>query len=112
MIDPLTAFSAAGNALQFAELGVKVVLKTIDYANGGGDIEYQRLQDLAQQLTASNAHLHATLTEAAAQPLPPGPARALYYANEECLKVAREFLEVLNALKFNRTRSLWKSGTY
>jgi hypothetical protein len=109
MVDPFTAFAAAGNALQFAELGVKLISKTIEYSSCGGSQEHQALQNVVQQLMASTAHLQESMNTYASQPQP-GPARALHRANIECLRVSKEFYDLLNELKLNRYGTMWRSG--
>jgi hypothetical protein len=61
MSGPFTTFAAAGNTLQFAELGTKIIQKTIHYAKSGGSKEHQALQDVVQSLITSNAHLQEFL---------------------------------------------------
>lgn len=110
MIDPLTAFSTAASALQFAEFAVKLIRKCIEYSAGGGSHEHQALQDLIQQLTVSNAHLHASLDRSRVNRQSHGPARALHLANEECLKISHEIYRLLDGLKLNRSCTMWRSG--
>ncbi|OAL39757.1 hypothetical protein AYO20_01154 [Fonsecaea nubica] len=110
MVDPLTTFAAAGNALQFVSLGIDLVRKTIDYANGGGNNYFESLKDCVQRLSVSSAHLQTSMESSASQLLPPGPARGLHRANLECLKVSQEFTATLDKLGLNRRHSLWKSG--
>ena len=111
MVDPFTALSAAGNTLQFAELGVKIIRKTIQYADGGGSNQHQALQDVVQNLLASNAHLDGLLKGTAAELVQPGPSWALRKANDECLRLAQELVALLQRLKLNRSGTMWNSGT-
>ncbi|KAH0845847.1 hypothetical protein FOPE_11040 [Fonsecaea pedrosoi] len=110
MVDPLTTFAAAGNALQFVSLGIDLVRKTIDYANGGGNNYFESLKDCVQRLSVSSAHLQTSMESIASQSLPPGPARGLHRANLECLRVSQEFTAMLEKLGLNRRHSLWKSA--
>ena len=110
MVDPLTAFAAAGNALQFVILGVELVGKAIDYSHGGGSKEYQALKDLSQRLVISTAHLQASMESNATAGLPDGPARSLYLANEECLGICENFIRFIDGLGLNRPKNIWKSG--
>lgn len=121
-MDPFTAFAAAGNVLQFTQLGINLISKTIEYSNGGGSSEPQALQDVVQRLMASSAHLHQSLqhdVDGAYEHAPdgsvrcnkpPGTALALHLANEECLRVSKELFELLDRLKLNRYGSVWRSG--
>ncbi|KIY03185.1 uncharacterized protein Z520_01652 [Fonsecaea multimorphosa CBS 102226] len=109
MVDPLTTFAAAGNALQFVQLGVDLLRKTIEYSHGGGNSNFQTLQDCAQRLSVSSARLQRSMESGASQLLHPGPARALRRANLECLRLSRELTAILNQLGFNRPHSLWSS---
>ena len=110
MADPFTIFAAAGNALQFAEVGAKLIRKTIEYAKIGSAKEHRELQDVTQRLIASNAHLEDLLEIEAADITAPGPARALKQANQECLSTSQELVALLGELKLNKSRSVWKSG--
>lgn len=109
-MDPLTAFAAAGNALQFVQLGIDIIGKTIEYSSGGGHNEFHALRECVQRLSVSNAHLLQSMEADASQTPPPGPARALHAANIECLRVARKVANALDELGFNRPHTLWNSG--
>lgn len=109
MVDPLTVFAAAGNALQFAEFAIKVVKKTIEYSTEGGSSEHQELQDVVQRLLATSAGLQNSIGQSS-QLLPPGPIRALYTANKECMKVSKEAFDLLEELKLNRYGTFWRSS--
>ncbi|KIW27934.1 uncharacterized protein PV07_07630 [Cladophialophora immunda] len=109
MVDPLTTFAAAGNALQFVQLGIDLIGKTIDYSQGGGNNSFQALRDCVQRLSVSSAHLQRSMESNASQPLNPGPARALHRANLECLRVSQQFTAILDKLGLNRPHSLWSS---
>lgn len=110
MSDPFTALAAAGNVLQFAELGTEFIQKAIHYAQSGCSKEHQALQDVTQNLIASNAHLQELLKDNSADYAQPGPGRALYRANMECLTISQELVHLLETLKLNRSGSMWNSG--
>jgi hypothetical protein len=112
MVDPLTAYGVSVNILQCIELGSKLVQKTIEYSATGGSHEHDTLRSLAQQLIVSNAHLQTSLQTNGPRKPTPGPARALYLANEECLKVSKEFISLIEELKLNGHVTPWKSGMY
>ncbi|KIW69033.1 hypothetical protein PV04_04937 [Phialophora macrospora] len=109
MMDPITIFAVAGNALQFVQLGVDIVSKTIEYSHGGGHSEFQALRDCLQRLSVSNAHLQKSMELNAAHRLPPGPARALHAANVECMRVSNDIATALDKLGFNKPHSVWSS---
>jgi hypothetical protein len=110
MVDPFTAFSAAGNVLQFAELGAKFIREAVHYANSGGSDHHQAIQDIVQSLSVSNAHLQSHLETDAAVLDKPGPARALFRANQDCLRVSNELTKLLDKLRPKGSRSLWRNG--
>lgn len=109
MIDPVSSFAIAGNVLQFAELAVKLVSKSAEYAVGGGSEHYTSLHSLIERLAASNAHLQSSLDQASLRTIQPGPERALHLANEECLRVSKEFTAFLSEFKINDSRVFWSS---
>jgi hypothetical protein len=110
-MDPLTAFAAAGNVLQFVQLGATLINKSIEYATDGGNSEYQRLQPVVQQLLVSNAHLSDALAQNTTAPIStPGPARAVQLANLQCLEVSRDFVSFLNESKLTKPGLSWRNG--
>ncbi len=109
MVDPLTTFAAAGNALQFVQLGIEIIGKTIQYSRGGGHNEFQALRSCVQRLSVLNAHVQHSMESNATQPHPPGPARALQAANLECLRISRDMTVVLEKLGFNKPHTVWSS---
>ena len=108
LMDPLTAFAAAGNVLQFVQLAATTVDKFVKYVQNGGDLEHQRLQAIVQQLLVSNDHLRQSLEAEVTSSVPPGPRRALYHANQQCLEISREFVEFLDETKLTRSKNPWK----
>ena len=121
-MDPFTAFAAAGNVLQFTELGINLIKKTIEYSRDGGSSEHQRLQDVVQRLMVSSAHLHQSLHDEVDEApelgtnatesyrTKPGPKLALHLANNECLRVSGELCALLSSLKLDKYRSAWRSS--
>lgn len=109
-MDPLTAFAAAGNALQFVQLGIDIISKTMEYSRGGGHNEFQALRDCVQRLSVSNAHLLQSVESNTSHDPPPGPARALHAASLDCLRVSREVASALDKLGFTKPHTLWSSG--
>src|ERR1700742_3571832 len=98
MIDPITVFATAGNALQFVQLGLTISAKTIDYSSGGGNNEFDMLQNCVQRLVVASVQLQDSLKATASSTTLPGPTRALYSANSECLRVSKELTGLLQNL--------------
>ncbi|OAL28944.1 hypothetical protein AYO22_02380 [Fonsecaea multimorphosa] len=95
MIEPLTAIAVAGNVLQFAELGTKLLLKACEVykSTDGLDDEYRDLGIIAENVRNCN-----TVLEQFALMLPPehkSSAHNLLEANNFCLKISTEFLQLL-----------------
>ncbi|KIW89428.1 uncharacterized protein Z519_09584 [Cladophialophora bantiana CBS 173.52] len=69
MAEPLTTFAAAGNALQFVQLGIDLIRKTIEYSHGGGNIKLAlktyidkpKIDSLSQKLDHARANLMLSL---------------------------------------------------
>ncbi|KAH0832653.1 hypothetical protein FOPE_01273 [Fonsecaea pedrosoi] len=109
MVDPLTTFAAAGNALQFALLGIDIIKKTAQYSKGGGNAEFETIRDVVQRLAVSSVNLQEAIEARTARYLPPGPARALASANMRCLELSREVTSFLESLGLNKQHTLWAS---
>lgn len=112
MVDPLSAFGAAVNILQCIEVGSKLVQQAAEYSAFGGSHEQNTLRKMTQQLIVSNSHLQTYLEAHGPTKTAPGPNCALYLANQECLRVSKEFLDLLEELKLTGYVSTWRSGTF
>jgi hypothetical protein len=110
-MDPLTVFAAAGNVLQFVQLGATLISEIIDYASDGGSSEYEKIQPVVQQLLVSNAHLSDALAQNSTLPTgAPGPAKAAEQANKQCLEISRGFINFLHCSKLTKPGLSWRSG--
>ncbi|PYI27484.1 hypothetical protein BP00DRAFT_450240 [Aspergillus indologenus CBS 114.80] len=110
-MDPLSAFSLACNILQVIELGQKTLTLTLNYrkASTGETREHEDLQGVLQCLISLNVDLHASIPNSA-EPGSLTPAQArLIQANEECLRLSIEFVDLLNKLKLRTPHALLES---
>lgn len=112
MVDPLSTFGAAVNILQCIEVGSKLIREAAEYSACGGSHEHDTLRRMTQQLVVSNSHLQTYLEAHGPSNPAPGPNYALYLANQECLRVSKDFLNLLEELKLTGYVSTWKSGTF
>ena len=110
-MDPLTAFAAAGNVLQFVQLGVTFIGKVIEHVSEGGQSEYENIHGIVQQLLVSNAHLSEALApNLILSNCAPGPAAALNLANQRCLKISKDFVHFLNHSQLTKPGQSWRSS--
>ena len=95
MIDPLTGFAVAGNALQFADLLVKLISKTcsIYRSTDGLEDEYTYLRTTAQNVRNCNLLLDEFSKDLSAQQ--GHAAQALLDANNACLAVTTEVVSFI-----------------
>ncbi|RAH64897.1 uncharacterized protein BO66DRAFT_443542 [Aspergillus aculeatinus CBS 121060] len=110
-MDPLSAFSLACNILQVIELGQKTLTLTLNYrkASTGEPREHEDLQGVLQCLISLNVDLHASIPDSTdPDSLTPALAR-LQQANEECLRLSIEFVDLLNKLKLRTPHALLES---
>ncbi|PYH47646.1 uncharacterized protein BP01DRAFT_354850 [Aspergillus saccharolyticus JOP 1030-1] len=110
-MDPISAFSLACNILQIIELGQKTLSLALDYRKAGSGTlrEHEDLQGVLQCLMSMNVDLQASIPNAN-QPSNLTPALArLRQANEECLRLSIEFVDLLNQLKLRTPHALLES---
>ena len=95
MIDPLTGFAVAGNVLQFADLGIKLISKTcsIYRSTDGLEDEYTYLQTAAQNVRNCNLLLDEFSKDLSTQQ--GHAAQALLDANNNCLAIATEVVSFI-----------------
>lgn len=109
-MDPLSAFSLACNILQIVETGTKLLKKAKDY-HAEGDIAEQ--EELAKSL-GTLIELNNELELGQSRPRQPqnGATSAaeamLIMANNECLRVSRDFAEFLAEFRAGGL-SVWRS---
>jgi hypothetical protein len=101
MADPLTAFAAAGNVLQFLELGTKIVSKAYKYhkAADGALSAHIELGQLTANLIELNLALDQSLAQSASSNTVSTAQDRLRDANQHCLRLSREFISEVDNLK-------------
>ncbi len=97
-MEPLSAFSVACNVLQVLEVGAKVLSKAADYRNGLLT-EHRNLGSVARSLNNLNADLQASLPKAQGNNVLTPAETRLIEANNECLRISNDFIQLLDRLK-------------
>ena len=95
MIDPLTGFAVAGNVLQFADLGIKLIwtICNVYRSTDGLEDEYTHLQTTAQNVRSCNLLLEAFSKDLSTQQ---GHAvQALLDANNACLAITTKVASLI-----------------
>lgn len=107
-MDPLSAFSLACNILQAVEVGVTLLKKVKEYHANGSLAEQEELASNLRTLIELNTELEH------GQYPPPQPSGTtsvearLIAANNECLRVSRDFAEFLAEFRGGGL-SVWRS---
>lgn len=111
VLDPLSAFAVACNLLQVIEFGVKVLSKAADYrkAETGVLTEQKDLRDVLQSLNNLNIDLQASLPKQTASGKHTVEEARLLEANDQCLRLSKEFIEFLDCLKLRERRAVLDS---
>jgi hypothetical protein len=108
VLDPLSAFSVACNLLQVLDFGLKALTKAIDYrqASDGALPEHRDLGDVLNTLKSLNIDLQSSMVECGkTNPLSKAQAR-LEEANNKCLLVSTDFIDLLDRLKVKNQSAL------
>jgi|SRR5271154_922403 len=108
MLDPLTAFATAVNAIQLAELGVQVLRKAHEVRTGvkGLTKEQAHLESLVHHLQTTLESLEGT-TERKDQQALSDEAQCLQQASHDCASISKDFLTLLDSFKVKDTRDKW-----
>lgn len=111
MADPLSALSLACNVLQIIEYGAKILTKTAEYhsAADGAPSEQTTLRGVVQSLKGLNTELAACIPLPSSTSPVSGPKARLIAANNECLRLSNEFLELLDQLTVTKKHSVLES---
>ena len=111
VLDPLSAFSTACNVLQVIDFGVKVLSKAADYrkAETGVLTEQKDLRDVLQSLNNLNTDLLASLPEQTASERHTVEEARLLEANNQCLRLSKEFIDFLDRLKLRDRHAVFDS---
>lgn len=109
MTEPLTIFAAAGNALQFIELGVKLTRSVVEYSRAADGLPAEH-HDLLKVVTM----LHSTCEQLEAPACDSTSRRkelqkAIESMNQECLRISKDFVSIVDSLKVEGTPTAWKS---
>lgn len=107
-MDPLSALSLSCNVLQIVEYGAKLLSKSAEYhsAADGTLNEHASLREVSQSLRGLNEELAAALPTSSSTSQIPMPQMRLIAANNECMRLSNEFIELLDRLKVNKHSSL------
>lgn len=111
-MDPITAFGTAVNVLQVVQFGIKIIQKTYESSKSGGIDHLDSFQQLNQQLLASNGYLSQSLAERRTNDHRPGPLRALWLANEECLNISASFVNLMDDFKHSISGTKLRNGMF
>lgn len=109
-MDPLSAFSLACNILQFVETGLKLLKKAKEYHAEGPLEEQEELANNLGTLIELNSELELGQSRPR-QPQDGAPSAAearLITANNECLRVSRDFAAFLAEFRAGGL-SVWRS---
>ena len=111
VLNPLSAFSVACNVLQVIEFGVKVLSKAADYrkAETGVLTEQKDLRDVLQSLNNLNTDLLASLPQQTASKQHTAEEARLLEANNQCLRLSKEFINFLDRLKLRDRHAVFDS---
>lgn len=101
VLDPLSAFSLACSVLQVVEFGVKLLSTAANYrkAESGVLIEQQDLRDVLQSLNNLNTDLQTSLLQQATIRQHSVEESRLLEANNQCLRLSKNFIDFLDRLK-------------
>jgi hypothetical protein len=108
VLDPLSAFSVACNVLQIVDFGSKVLTQAIDYrkAANGELPENQDLRHVFQSLKSLNMDLKASIPRLTGSKSLSTAETRLLEANEECLRLSMEFIDLLDRLKVKNQHAM------
>ena len=111
VLDPLSAFSVACNVLQVIGIGVKVLSKAVDYrkAETGVLTEQKDLRDVMQSLNNLNTDFQASLPQQTASNQLSVEELRLLEANNQCLRLSKDFIDFLDRLKLGDRHTVFDS---
>lgn len=108
VLDPLSAFSVACNVLQIVETSLRVLDKTAEcYKNGAPDGIGTILNNVCTIESLNDELRHFLPDKLGKTPLSPAELR-LFEANEQCLRLSGDFIDLLDSLKVTK-KSVWHS---
>jgi hypothetical protein len=111
VLDPLSAFSVACNVLQIVELGAKILSTAANYrkAESGVLAEQKDLRDILQSLNNLNGDLQASLLQQRTMKQHSVEEARLLEANDQCLRLSKNFLDFLDRLKLKDGHTVYDS---
>jgi hypothetical protein len=108
VLDPLSAFSVACNVLQIVETSLRVLGKTAECYKSGAPDEISTILGNLYTIESLNDELRGFLPDRLGKtPLSPAELR-LVEANEQCLRLSGDFIQLLDSLKVTK-KSVWHS---
>ena len=110
MLEPLSAFSLACNVIQIVETGCKLLSAAADYRQAGDGAlkEHRDLREVSRTLNNLNISLKSSLETPGTDPLSAEEIRLLQ-ANEECLRLSKDFINLLDRLKVKDRHATFES---
>lgn len=108
VLEPLGAFALACNVLQLVDNGSKVLTKAAEYrsTNDGTLHEQKDLGTILESLGRLNDDLQSSLSTTQGSRSLTVAEQRLMEANQECLKISREFIVLLDSLKVANPKAL------
>ena len=102
----LSAFAVACNVLQVADLGIRALVRAGEYkvAANGALSEHDDLHKVLQSFEGLNTDLQVTLLKQSSKPVWSAAEERLCRANEECLRLSKDFIAILDHLKIRDRR--------
>lgn len=108
VLDPLSAFSVACNVLQIVETSLRVLGKTAECYKSGAPDEVNTIIGNLYTIESLSDELRGLIPDPLGKvPLSPTELR-LVEANEECLRLSSDFIQLLESLKVAK-KSVWQS---
>ena len=101
VFEPLSAFAVACNVVQVVEVGVRALVSAAEYraAADGALKEHNDLHRVLQSLQSLSDDLQASLSGPASHPAQTAAEARLVQVNEECFRLSKDFIDLLNRLK-------------
>jgi hypothetical protein len=108
VLEPLSAFSVACNVLQILDFGLKALTKAIDYHQAADGVlsEHRDLRQVLHTLKALNIDLQDSMPRLVATKPPSSTEIRLVEANNECLQLSVDFINLLDKLKVKNQSAL------
>lgn len=107
-LDPLSAFSVACNVLQIVETSLRVLGRSVEYYKSGSPDELSIIVGNVRTIEGLNDELKDILPDARGKIQMSSAELRLVDANEQCLRLSGDFMQLLDSLKVTK-KSVWRS---